>query len=128
MPKVLSVEDDFAIAELVRRWLEEEDYEVFQASDGDEAIELVAEESPDVVLMDINLGEFSVDGWEINRRLKQDPSTQKIPVIALTAHAQLEEHRARALREGFAEHLPKPITYDALLQTVGRVLGQGQPT
>lgn len=125
MPKVLSVEDDFAISELVRRWLEEEGHEVAQASDGDEALAMLADERPDVILMDINLGEFSPDGWALNGRIKADPTTAAIPVIALTAHAQREEHRERALREGFVDHISKPISYETLVETVARVLGAG---
>jgi CheY-like chemotaxis protein len=115
MPKILSVEDNFAIAELIRRRLEEEGYDVVQASDCDEALEMAADETPDLILMDIGLGEFSPDGWEVNRRLKEDPALAKIPVIALTAHAQQVEHRDRALREGFVEHVSKPIDFDLLL-------------
>jgi len=118
MPKVLSVEDEPEIAELVRRWLEEDDYVVIQARDGASALALAVSERPDLILLDINLGEFSVDGWEVNRRLKEDPATQSIPVIALTAHAQRVEHRDRALREGFVEHVSKPFDYDLLMAKI----------
>jgi two-component system cell cycle response regulator DivK len=118
MPKVLSIEDEPEIAELVRRWLEEDDYEVIQARDGASALALAAAQRPDLILLDINLGEFSVDGWEVNRRLKEDPATRSIPVIALTAHAQRVEHRDRALREGFVEHISKPFDYDLLMAQI----------
>jgi CheY-like chemotaxis protein len=118
MPKVLSVEDEPEIAELVRRWLEEDDYEVIQARDGTSALALAASERPDLILLDINLGEFSPDGWEVIRRLKEDPATRSIPVIALTAHAQRVEHRDRALREGFVEHVSKPFDHDLLMARI----------
>jgi CheY-like chemotaxis protein len=128
MPKVLTVEDEPEIAELVRRWLEEDDYEVLQARDGASALALAAAERPDLILLDINLGEFSFDGWEVNRRLKEDPATRPIPVIALTAHAQRVEHRDRALREGFVEHVSKPFDYDLLMTQISTHANQeGHP-
>lgn len=123
MPRILSVEDEPAIAELVRRRLAAAGFEVIQAKNGHKALEKAAAELPDLILMDINLGTFSPEGWEVNRLLKQDPATASIPVIALTAHAQQVEHRERAFREGFVEHVTKPIDFDLLLRTVGRFLG-----
>jgi CheY-like chemotaxis protein len=125
-PKILCVEDEPDIAELVRRWLEEdEDYVVAHAKDGPTALALAAAERPDLILLDINLGEFSFDGWEVNRRLKADPATRSIPVIALTAHAQRVEHRERALGEGFVDHVSKPFDYDQLLGHVRAHAGGG---
>jgi two-component system, cell cycle response regulator DivK len=118
MPKILYVEDEPDIAELVRRWMEEEDHQFLHAPDGSIGLELAASERPDLILLDINLGEFSPDGWEVNRRLKADPATSEIPVIALTAHAQWAESRDRALREGFVEHVSKPFNYDLLIEKV----------
>ena len=119
MPKILYIEDEPAIAELVRRWLEEEDeHRMLHARDGASGLTLAAAESPDLILLDIDLGAFSIDGWEVNRRLKKDPLTRFIPVIALTAHASTTEHRQRALNEGFVEHLGKPFHYPRLLELV----------
>src|SRR4051794_11827141 len=122
MPKILIVEDEPAIAELVRRRLDEEGYEVVLARNGPKALELAVARRPDLVLMDINLGKFSPDGFEVNGQLKADPETAAIPVIALTAHAQQVEHRERALREGFVEHVTKPIDFDLLLEKVAAFL------
>jgi two-component system cell cycle response regulator DivK len=118
MARVVYVEDEPDIAELVRRWLAEDDHEFIHARDGTKGLDLIASAQPDLVLLDINLGEFSPDGWEVNRRLKDDPRTKAIPVIALTAHAQWSESRDRALREGFVEHVSKPFNYDCLLATI----------
>jgi CheY-like chemotaxis protein len=119
MAKILYVEDEPEIAELVRRWLEEDDeHRLLQARDGAEGLALAASERPDLILLDLNLGRFSIDGWEVNRRLKEDPVTRTIPVIALTAHAQRVEHRERALAEGFVQHISKPFDYDTLIDQV----------
>lgn len=125
MPKILVVEDEPPIAELVRRALDGAGYEVAHAEDGNEAIAMVAAEAPDLILMDINLGEFSPKGWEVNRQLKESASTASIPVIALTAHAQQVGHRERALREGFVGHVTKPMNFDLLLKTVADALAAG---
>jgi two-component system cell cycle response regulator DivK len=119
MAKILYIEDEPEIAELVRRWLEEDDeHRVLQAAEGSGGLALADSERPDLILLDLNLGRFSIDGWEVNRRLKADPGTQSIPVIALTAHAQRVEHRERALAEGFVQHISKPFDYDTLIDQV----------
>jgi CheY-like chemotaxis protein len=118
MPKVLYIEDEPDIAHLVCRWLEEEELTALHAPDGLLGLDLVRTDRPDLILLDINLGEFSIDGWEVNRRLKADPQTAAIPVIALTAHAQRFEHREHALQEGFVEHVSKPFNYDQLVEQV----------
>ncbi len=130
MHRILYVEDEFAIAELVRRRLDEEGFEVILAEDGPECLELSQKERPDLILLDIKLGPSSPEGWEVNRRLKLDPATASIPVIALTAHAQQVEHRDRAMREGFVEHVPKPIDFDDLLDKLNRFTGthSGDPS
>ena len=128
MPKVLYIEDEPEIAELVRRWLEEDDYQFVHARDGNAGLLAAASGRPDLILLDINLGQFSPDGYEVNRRLKADPATAPIPVIALTAHAQRVEHRERALREGFVAHVSKPFDYDQLLDQVREHANpEGQP-
>lgn len=113
MFKILLVEDEEAHAELVRRYLDPA-YELTLASDGAQAIEEVRCSRPDLILLDIKLGPLSIDGWEVNRRLKSNPATATIPVVALTAHAYRQEHRERALAEGFTNHLSKPIDFDHL--------------
>jgi CheY-like chemotaxis protein len=118
MARVVYVEDEPHIAELVRRWLEADDHEFIHARDGTKGLALIASTQPDLVLLDIGLGEFSPDGWEVNRRLKDDPRTKAIPVIALTAQAQWAECRDRALREGFVEHVSKPFLHDSLIATI----------
>jgi CheY-like chemotaxis protein len=122
MSKLLYVEDDPDIAVLARRWLEEEGHIVLHTDDGEEAINLASLERPDLVLLDINLGQFSIDGWETHRRLRAEPSTSGLPVVALSGHAQREEHIDRASREGFAGHIRKPFTYEELTGQVAAFL------
>lgn len=121
MAKILYVENEGDIAELVRRWLEEDDeHQALLASDGTSGLKIAFEQHPDLILLDLDLGAFSADGWEINRQLKADPRTSAIPVIALTAHAQFKEHRDRALAEGFIAHLSKPLDYDRFTAEIRR--------
>ncbi|MFO0953357.1 MAG: response regulator [Isosphaeraceae bacterium] len=126
MPRILYIEDEPDIAELVRRWLEEDDeHQVTHARSGEAGLKLAAEERPDLILLDINLGPLTIDGLEVNRRLKADERMRSIPVIALTAHAQRVEHRERFLAEGFVEHVSKPFDYDGLLFHVTAHLPKG---
>ena len=119
--KILIVEDVEYNRDLLVQLLEEE-YEVVTAADGAAGIEAAARERPDLILMDLSLP--GVDGWEATRRLKAEPETEAIPVIALTAHAmQGDEERARAC--GCDDYLTKPIDEDQLFATVARLLGPG---
>ena len=127
MSKILYVEDNLDLAELVRRWLEEDDHKFLHAEDGTTALALAASEQPDLILLDINLGEFSPDGWEVNRRLKDDLATRSIPVMAFTAHAQWTEYRDRALSEGFVDLLLKPFKYETLTGSVKAHIPGGNP-
>jgi CheY-like chemotaxis protein len=119
MPTILYIEDEPDIAELVRRWLEEDgEHRMLHAKDATVGLALATADPPDLILLDIYLGEFSADGWEVNRRLKSDDRTRAIPVIVISGHAWTPEHRQRALDEGFIDHLGKPFHYEKL---IGRV-------
>ena len=119
--KILIVEDVEYNRDLLVQLLEEE-YEVVTAADGAAGIEAAARERPDLILMDLSLP--GIDGWEATRRLKAEPETEAIPVIALTAHAmQGDEERARAC--GCDDYLTKPIDEDQLFGKLARLLGPG---
>jgi two-component system cell cycle response regulator DivK len=118
MPKVLYIEDDPALADLVQRRLRRRGYEVILANNGPSGLERAATERPDLILLDIDLGKFSPDGFEVNRSLKADPVTLPIPVIVMTAHADWSQHRELATREGIVDHIVKPISWELLLQTI----------
>jgi two-component system, cell cycle response regulator DivK len=85
MTKILLVEDNEMNRDMLSRRLERKGYQVVLAVDGQAGVDMATSETPDLVLMDMSLP--VLDGWEATRRLKADPSTRHIPVIALTAHA-----------------------------------------
>ena len=82
---------------------------------------MAAAERPDIILMDLEMP--VVDGWEATRRLRSNPQTRDIPVIALSAHA-LAGERERALGAGCNEFDSKPIEFDRLVATLRRILGE----
>jgi CheY-like chemotaxis protein len=118
--RIVYVEDNEDNAFLLQTRLElEGDFEVLVAVDGNDGLEMVGNERPDVVLMDLNLPDIS--GWEVTRRLKADPATAAIPVIALTAHA-MSGDREKALAAGCDEFDTKPIDFDRLLRKIDALL------
>jgi len=97
-------------------------YEVFEAQDGVEAVELARTVQPDLILMDISIPRL--DGWEATRILRGDPRTSAIPIIALTAHA-LADDRERASEVGFSAYLAKPIEPRVVVAEIRRWIGEG---
>src|SRR5262249_14447270 len=96
-----------------------DDFEVVTAEDGEKGCAMALAEHPDIILMDLEMP--VVDGWEATRRLKNDPQTRDIPIIALSAHA-LAGSREKALAGGWAESDTKPIESERLVPTLRRVL------
>jgi CheY-like chemotaxis protein len=118
--KVLYIEDNEDNAYMLKMRLELlGDFEVLAAEDGDKGCALAALERPDIILMDLEMP--VVDGWEAARRLKSNPQTRDIPIIALSAHA-LAGEREKALAAGCDEFDVKPIEFDRLLATMRRVV------
>src|SRR5262249_34056994 len=118
--KVLYVEDNDDNVFMLKMRLELlGDFEVLTAEDGEKGCEMAAAERPDIILMDLEMS--IVDGWEATRRLKRNPQTRDIPVIALSAHA-LAGEREKALAAGCNEFDTKPIEFDRLVATVRRIL------
>ena len=121
MTRVLYVEDNEDNVYLLKMRLELiEGFDIAVAKDGAEAIAHVNTDPPDLILMDLNLP--GIDGWEATRRLKADPKTAPIPVIALTAHAMAGD-RERALAAGCEDFDTKPIDFDRLVGKMQRLLG-----
>jgi two-component system cell cycle response regulator DivK len=116
---VLLVEDNDDNRIIYSTYLTYSGFRVIEAADGEQGIALARAEQPDVVLMDISIP--LVDGWEATRRLKADPATAHIPVIALTAHA-LAGDRERAFEVGSDGYLPKPVEPRAVAEAVERIL------
>jgi CheY-like chemotaxis protein len=119
MAKILLVEDNEMNRDMLSRRLVRSGYEVVMAVQGEEGVSLARSSAPDVVLMDMSLP--VLDGWEATRRLKSDPSTRDIPIIALTAHAMTGD-REKAREAGCDDFDTKPVEYTRLLSKIEGLL------
>lgn len=122
MPKILLVEDNEMNRDMLSRRLTRRGYDVVIAVDGQQGVDLAASDAPDVILMDMSLP--VIDGWEATRRIKANPATAGLPVIALTAHA-MSGDREQALAAGCDDYDTKPIELDRLL---GKIAAQLERT
>lgn len=113
MTKILLVEDNELNRDMLGRRLQRQGYTVCFAADGPSGVRLATEEQPDLILMDVALG--PMDGWEATRRIKANPATASIPIIALTAHA-LASDRAKSVEVGCSEFDTKPVDLPRLLE------------
>ena len=118
-PLVLVVEDYQDAREMYAAYLQFSGFDVAEAGNGVEAIEKTQELLPDIVLMDLALPRM--DGWEATRRLKNDPRTRHIPIVALTGHA-LAGHAEGAREAGCDAFVTKPCLPDALVAEIKRLL------
>ena len=121
MPKILLVEDNPDNRDMLSRRLVRRGFELCFAADGAEALLRIKEDRPELVLMDLSLP--VMDGWEATRRIKADPATAAIPVIALTAHAMAGD-RERALQAGCDDYDTKPVDLPRLLEKMEKLLGK----
>jgi len=112
MPRILLVEDNELNRDMLSRRLQRKGYEVMIAVDGEAGVKIAASERPDLILMDMSLP--VLDGWEATRRLKGEPNTASIPIIALTAHV-MGGDRDKALAAGCDDYDSKPIDFERLL-------------
>jgi CheY-like chemotaxis protein len=119
--RILYVEDNEDNVYMLTRRLERKGYEVVAAPDGAQGLAMAAREAPAVILMDLSLP--VIDGWEATKRLKADPRTREIPVIALSAHA-MEGDRERALEAGCDDYDTKPVDLKRLLGKIEAVLSE----
>jgi two-component system cell cycle response regulator DivK len=118
--KVLYIEDNDDNVYMLKMRLELlDEFEVLTADNGEKGCDMAAAERPDVILMDLEMP--GIDGWEATRRLKSNPQTRQIPVIALSAHA-LAGSREKALAAGCDEFDTKPIEFDRLVAKLRRAL------
>jgi CheY-like chemotaxis protein len=104
--KILVADDNQVSRELIREVLEDSSQKVLEAENGEEAIEKIVSENPDIVLLDIQMPIF--DGYEVLRRVRSDPRFREIQFVALTAYA-MKEDREKALASGFNAYVTKPI-------------------
>jgi two-component system cell cycle response regulator DivK len=118
---VLLVEDDLDGRRAYADWLSHAGFDVLQAHNGLQALERAFECAPDVVVTDLNIP--GIDGFELTRRLKQDPRTCGVPVLAVTGYATFASDPARAKRAGCDAVLAKPCSPDALEVAIRSLIG-----
>jgi two-component system cell cycle response regulator DivK len=117
--KILIVEDNEMNRDMLSRRLMKKGYTVAIATDGLMGVEMAHTEKPDLILLDMSLPE--IDGWEAAKRLKADATTQAIPIIALTAHAMVQD-KERAIAAGCDEYDTKPVEITRLLEKMVKLL------
>ena len=120
MAKVLVVEDNEMNRDMLSRRLQRRGYEVVISVDGEDGILKARSDSPDIILMDMDLP--VLDGWAATQLLKSSPETESIPVIALTAHAMAGD-REKALEAGCDDYDTKPVEFSRLIGKIEKLLG-----
>jgi CheY-like chemotaxis protein len=123
MKTILIAEDNAINRELLRELLEMRGYRVIEAADGEQALQLLTEESPDILLLD--LGMPVLDGVGTVQRIRESPSLRSLPVLAVTAYA-MQGDREKVLNSGFDGYLSKPINPQALDGELDRLLNRRQ--
>lgn len=118
---ILIADDRPSSRELLRVVLERAGYEVFEAQDGEAALDLIRSRTPDLVLLDLQMPKL--DGLAVLEAVRADPRFARLPVVALTASA-MRGDRERILEAGFTDYLAKPAGPELLRETVARLLGE----
>lgn len=116
---ILLVEDMEDNRDMLTRRLLRNNYRVTSAVDGEQALQLASTTNPDLILMDLSLPK--IDGWEVTRRLRSEPATADVRIIALTAHA-MDGDKERAMQAGCNDYDTKPIDLGRLLAKMKRQL------
>lgn len=119
MTTILVADDEKHIRELIEITLQQNDYHVLSAADGESALELATRERPQLALLDIRMPRM--DGYEVCRQIKQDPALNNMPVIFISAKAQEDEIKM-GYEAGAQDYLLKPFDMDDLLLCVKRLL------
>jgi CheY-like chemotaxis protein len=122
MKKILIVDDQVEVRELVQVTLEIGDYKILTAENGQEALEIAQAEHPDIILMDIMMPGSSVDGLEACRRLKTNADTAHITIVMLSAKGQ-ESDLSAGRAAGADDYFTKPFSPIALIEKVEQVIG-----
>jgi chemosensory pili system protein ChpA (sensor histidine kinase/response regulator) len=118
-PLVLVVDDSLTVRKITSRLLAREGFKVLAAKDGADALELLRTESPDAILLDIEMPRM--DGFEFTRTIKRDSRTAGIPIVMITSRIA-EKHRTRARELGVDRYLGKPYQEEELLQHLNELL------
>ena len=117
--RILVVEDQPDNRQIIRDMLAPTDYEITEAEDGQQALEAIAKNRPDLILMDIQLP--IIDGYTATRRIKTDPALRSIPIIAVTSYALSGEDK-KAREAGCDDYVPKPFSPRQLLAKIRQYL------
>jgi DNA-binding response OmpR family regulator len=120
MPHVLVVDDEPEILKMVAKIMEARGHRVTLARDGQEALDAVGRDRPDVMILDLNLPKM--DGFEVCKQLKTDPGTKAIPIVMLTAAYVSVEDATRGVGVGADEYVVKPFLREVLVHNVERLL------
>ena len=123
-PLLLLVEDNMPNAQMLKTFLLAVGYRVIHAESGADALAFACKECPEAILMDMQMPEM--DGWETTRRLKSDPLTSAIPVLAVTALA-MPEDKARCLAAGVDDYLAKPLKLRQLAAALEKRVPKSMP-
>jgi CheY-like chemotaxis protein len=123
MHKILLVEDNEMNRDMLTRRLQRHGFSVCCAVDGASGVAMAASEDPDLILMDVALGEM--DGWEATQLIRANPATSAIPIIALTAHA-LASDRTKSVEVGCSDFDTKPVDLQRLLGKMRALLREAK--
>ena len=123
MKKILVVDDQKEIRELVEITLRMGDYQIFQAGTGPEAIEIARREKPNLMFLDVMMPEGGMDGFDVCAKLKNDPETAGITIIMLTALGQ-EEDKGRGSAAGADDYFTKPFSPLKLMKKTDEILSK----
>ncbi|HTH94946.1 MAG TPA: response regulator [Rhodocyclaceae bacterium] len=121
MAKILLVEDNEMNRDMLSRRLIRQGFEVVMAIDGQQGVDMASVEKPDLILMDMSLP--VINGWEATEKVKANPETKHIPVIALTAHAMAED-REKCIAAGCDDFDTKPVELPRLLEKIKALLAR----
>ncbi len=121
MKKILIVDDQLEVRRLVEMTLKVSDYQIFKATTGEEAVEIVKSEKPDLIIMDVMMP-GGMDGFEATKILKNDPETKECKIIMLTAKGQ-QADREKGIEAGADDYFIKPFSPLELIRKVEDVLG-----
>ena len=120
--RILLVEDHEEIWDFLSRRLKRRGFDVVVATDGQEGVDKSKSESPDLILLDMNLP--TLDGWTAAAMIRNDPATAAMPIIALTAHA-MSGDKEKAIAAGCTDYCPKPIDFSDLLAKIEQYKPKG---
>jgi len=122
MKKILIVDDQQEVRELLEVTLQIGEYTILHAGTGPEALEIASAEHPDLIFLDIMMPEGGMDGYDVCRKLKSDSLTSDIKIVMLTAKGQKSD-RVRGVEAGADDYFTKPFSPLALMTKVDTILG-----